>query len=153
MAVSSANSAFVRLMFESAQWSGRTVSLFRPVVRSKNHDRLLAEPIVPQGIEDSPRAPVDALNHIAVQAALALARETLGYRQWFVRHRMRQEQEERAVLILGDEIDSGVRQPFGQVFVRRHSNSALSILEILAIISSRSFCISCGVATIVISAR
>ena len=71
-----------------------------PLSLVKNTSVLLVELQLAQRVEHLADAPVELLDHVAIQAAAALALELLGSEQRHVRKVVRQVEEERPVAVL-----------------------------------------------------
>ena len=82
----------------------------RAIIRSENHQRIVLNPFFADSPQDFSHAPIQLHHHVSVQALLALSFKLVGNRQRYMRHRMRQIQEERfAVRIPVNEVDRIIR--------------------------------------------
>ena len=102
----------IRLCFP--QSAGRTgmVAVISPraVIRSENHQRIILNPFLTDSPQDFSHTPIQLHHHVSVQALLALSLKLIGNRQRYMRHRMRQIQEERFVICIPvNEIDRIIR--------------------------------------------
>src|SRR5262245_4985580 len=86
----------------------------RAVVRGEDHERLAVELLLPQGLENLAYAPVEFFDHVAVQAARALAGEVLRGEQGDVRHRVGEVEEEWLFPIRLDELHRILGVPLGE---------------------------------------
>ena len=76
-----------------------------PVVRGEDHQRLLIQIEFLKRTEDLADRPIELLDHVAEQAALATATELRRGEQRHVTHRVRQIHEKRPVPVLADKPD------------------------------------------------
>ena len=88
--------------------------LVRAIVRREDDQSVFIQAARPQGPEDLAHAPVQFLDSIAVGSPFALVHEIGGHVDRSMRHRMGEVEEERALLIGGDEVESLLGKAFGE---------------------------------------
>ena len=74
-----------------------------PVVAREDHERLLVDTVIPQGIKHLPHAPVHLFDPVAERAVAGAAAELLPRQQRQVNRGVGQVEEERPVLRIADE--------------------------------------------------
>ena len=83
----------------------------RAIVAGEEYVRLLFDPVLPEGVQDSTDVKVDLFNHVSVEASLAFAFEFRRCVELCVWHCVRNVDEERFVEMFFHEADCFVRIP------------------------------------------